>query len=256
MPPPAFEFRGNRDRRPHNPRHEFTFRYARPATAERPLLRRKRETTPDQLVAPTTSEEQPAMKFAPVENLSDSEEADMDVSSSDNDDASHPRKKRALDSDNKPASEPAPAPPAPKWSNPDPYTVLPPPDESSGKKVDVVKLIRKARNAASAQQQTKKDAVVDNEDFISFGGLVDEEKAQYKPPEGAPSGPRSHGESAVGSRKRTYDDEMKGLSKKTGKPLSKYYSDGSIIDEWKRRPTESGTPWFSQTEASLHLSAR
>ncbi|KAK1138975.1 hypothetical protein N8T08_001619 [Aspergillus melleus] len=255
MPPPAFEFRGNHDRRSHHPRHEFTFRYSRPSTSERPLLRNKRETTPEQLVAHTTNDEQPAMKFAPIENLSDSEEADMEVSSSDNDEASHPRKKRAMESDSRPASTPI-APPAPKWSNPDPYTVLPPPDESQAKRVDVVKLIRKARIAANAQKPAQTDAVKDNEDFISFGGLVDEEKAKYKPPEGAPSGPRSQGESAVGNRKRTYDDEMKGLSKKTGKPLSRYYSDASIIDEWRRRPTESGTPWFSQTEASLHLSSR
>ncbi|KAF5855498.1 hypothetical protein ETB97_009106 [Aspergillus alliaceus] len=258
--PPMFQFRGN-DRRSHNPnhqpKHEFTFRYSRPPTSERPLLRRRRETTPELLVAEGDTDEKPALKFASLSNLSDSEEADMDVSSDENDGESRPRKKRALDSNNSPAAAPTP-PPAPKWSNPDPYTVLPPPDESQAKRVDVVKLIRKARVAASAQP-VKTDAVADNEDFISLGGLVDEEESKYQPPQDAPVGPRSQvqgRDSAAGSRKRTHDDELKGVSKKTGKPLNKYYSDGSIIDEWKVRPSETGTPWFNQMAPTLHLNTR
>ncbi|GMF80647.1 unnamed protein product [Aspergillus oryzae] len=257
MPPP-FQFRGN-DRRSqnHHPKPEFTFRYSRPPTSERPLLRSRRETTPDLLVAPENGDDKPALKFAPIESLSDSEEADMDVSSDENDDdESRPRKKRALESNkcNTPASAPTP-PPAPKWSNPDPYTVLPPPDETQSKRVDVVKLIRKARIAASAQP-AKTDAVADNEDFISLGGLVDEEESKYQPPQDAPMGPRSQmqgRDSAVGSRKRTHDDELKGVSKKTGKPLNKYYSDGSIIDEWRVRPSETGAPWFNHMTPTLHL---
>ncbi|THC99300.1 hypothetical protein EYZ11_001206 [Aspergillus tanneri] len=230
--------------------------------SDRPLLRNKRESTPELLMAEGTIEEKPTLKFASLETLSDSEEADMDVSddgdeNGDHDEASHPRKKRALETNNSNATRtPAPAP-VPKWSNPDPYTVLPPPDESQSKRVDVVKLIRKARIAASASQPTQADAVATNEDFISLGDLVNEER--YKPPEDAPVGPRRHlqgGDSALGNRKRTYDDELKGVSKKTGKPLSKYYADGSIIDEWRRRANETGTPWLSQMEPSLHLGTR
>ncbi|KAE8152536.1 hypothetical protein BDV25DRAFT_61477 [Aspergillus avenaceus] len=253
--PPAFEFRGN-DRRSHHPRPEFTFRYSRPATSDRPLLRSKRETTPEPILGEGNGDDKPALKFAPISSLSDSEEADMDVSE-DEDEESRPRKKRALDSTS--VAAPAPeAPPAPKWSNPDPYTVLPPPDESQSKRVDVVKLIRKARVAASASQP-KLDAVADNEDFISLGGLVDEEESKYQPPDDAPSGPRSQvqgRESALGNRKRTHDDQMKGVSKKSGKPLERYYSDASIIDQWRVRPSESGTPWLSQMTPSLHLGAR
>ncbi|KJK61570.1 Cid1 family poly A polymerase [Aspergillus parasiticus SU-1] len=259
MPPP-FQFRGN-DRRSqnHHSKPEFTFRYSRPPTSERPLLRSRRETTPDLLVATENGDDKPALKFAPIESLSDSEEADMDVSSDENDDESRPRKKRALESNNcnTPASAPTP-PPAPKWSNPDPYTVLPPPDETQSKRVDVVKLIRKARIAASAQP-AKTDAVADNEDFISLGGLVDEEESKYQPPQDAPMGPRSQmqgRDSAIGSRKRTHDDELKGVSKKTGKPLNKYYSDGSIIDEWRVRPSETGAPWFNHMTPTLHLGTR
>ncbi|GES63043.1 topoisomerase family protein Trf4 [Aspergillus terreus] len=255
--PPAFEFRGNTDRRPHHShhaKHEFTFRYPRPGTAERPLLRAKRESTPELLVAEGNADDKPAMKFAPLENLSDSEEADMDVSSSDEAaDDSRPRKRRAVES----TETPAPAPPAPKWSNPDPYTALPPPDETQQKKVDVVKLIRKARVAAAASQPAKADPVTSNEDFISLSGLVDEEEEKKsRPPEDAPSGPRRQMDSAFGNRKRTYDDEIKGVSKKTGKPLSRYHSDGSIIDEWRVRKSQAGTPWLSSMQPSLHIGSK
>ncbi|PYH93498.1 topoisomerase family protein TRF4 [Aspergillus ellipticus CBS 707.79] len=258
--PPAYEFRGN-DRRSghHHPRHEFTFRYARPSTSERPLLRSRREVTPDQLLAPGAADSKPALKFARIENLSDSEEADMDVSSEDEDEAAHPRKKRAVDPNGSGTATAAPAPPAPKWSNPDPYTVLPPPDETQSKRVDVVKLIRKARVAATAAQSAQEDPVKSNEDFISLSGLVDEDDNTHNPPDGAPTGPRRQmdgRDSAFGSRKRTYDDEIKGTSKKTGKPLSKYYDDASIIDEWRARPSENATPWLSRTEPSLHLGSR
>ncbi|RAK99714.1 putative topoisomerase family protein TRF4 [Aspergillus ibericus CBS 121593] len=258
--PPAFEFRGNDRRSSHHPRHEFTFRYSRPGTAERPLLRSRREATPEQLLPAGAADSKPALKFAPIANLSDSEEADMDVSSEDEDEAAHPRKKRAIDTNNSGTATAAPAPaPAPRWSNPDPYTVLPPPDETQAKRVDVVKLIRKARIAATAAQPTQEDPVKTNEDFISLSGLGDEDEAGRNAPEGAPTGPRRQLEgkdSAFGNRKRTYDDEIKGVSKKTGKPLSKYYDDGSIIDEWRARSSEDATPWSSNMAPSLHLGTR
>ncbi|KAL4808470.1 hypothetical protein BDV18DRAFT_100276 [Aspergillus unguis] len=256
MPPPAYEFRGGRDR-PSRPQHEFTFRYQRPGTSERPLLRSRREPTPELLVGPD-ADAKPAMKFARVENLSDSEEAEMDVSS-DDEEESQPRKKRALESTVSTANSaeaPVEMQSAPKWSNPDPYTALPPPDETTGKKVDVVKLIRKARLAAS-EQTAKPDAVVQNEDFISLAGLVDENETSNAP-ENAPKGPRRQleGDPALGNRKRTYDDEIKGPAKFGGKPVSRYTKDGSIIDEWKLRPSETGTPWLNLMPPTLLLGSR
>jgi hypothetical protein len=53
---------------------------------------------------------------------------------------------------------------APKWSNPDPYTVLPPPETLGAPKKDIVQTIRKAKN----DQAAKVDKVADNSDFISF----------------------------------------------------------------------------------------
>ncbi|KAL3445712.1 hypothetical protein BJX65DRAFT_296794 [Aspergillus insuetus] len=239
MPPPAFQFRGGNQRSLHQPKNEFTFRYPRPGTSERPLLRSRREVTPELLTGFDGGVEKPAMKFARLENLSDSEEAEMDVSSSDDDQEAHPRKKRAPENDTASSTESvAVVTPTPKWSNPDPYTALPPPDESQNKKVDVVKLIRKARLAASAAQTAQTDAVVSNEDFISLAGLVDENESN-RAPENAPAGPRA------GNRKRTRDDEMKGSAKSIGKLGSRYPQDGSILEEWKSRHSESGSPWLT-----------
>ena len=63
----------------------------------------------------------------------------------------------------------------PKWSNPEYFTALPPPDDSTRKKKDVVKLIRKAR-VALADTDEPKSQVVANDDFIS----LDVEEAPFE----------------------------------------------------------------------------
>ncbi|KAJ5479415.1 hypothetical protein N7530_004924 [Penicillium desertorum] len=248
MPPP-FQFRGNsnhRGSRP-NPRHEFTFRYQKPATSERPLLSSKRESPPERL----DGETKPGFKFAPLSALSDSEEAEMDMS--DESDAERPRKRRALALDGPQETAPAP-PPAPKWSNPDPYTALPPPAETTNKRVDVVKLIRKARLDV-AQKRDETDAVKQNSDFISLGMGFETEVSESNAPENAPKGPKAQEalDPAIASRKRTRDDELKGYSRKTGKPASRFNYDGSVVDQWKPLSPETGTPWFEGTPVSLHV---
>lgn len=249
MPPFApFQFRGGsnyRGSRP-NPRHEFTFRYQKPATSDRPLLSSKRETTPERLEGDT----KPELKFAELSTLSDSEEAEMDMS--DDSDTERPRKRRALALDG--PQDTAPAPPAPKWSNPDPYTALPPPAETTNKRVDVVKLIRKARLDIAAKTN-ETDAVKQNSDFISLGMAFEPEDTQSNAPDNAPKGPKAQGvlDSAIASRKRTHDDEIKGYSRKTGKPASRFNYDGSVIDQWKPLSQDTGTPWFEGTPASLHV---
>ncbi|EKV05577.1 Topoisomerase family protein TRF4, putative [Penicillium digitatum Pd1] len=249
MPPFApFQFRGSsnyRDSRP-NPRHEFTFRYQKPATSDRPLLSSKRESMPERL----ESDSKPGLKFAELSTLSDSEEAEMDMS--DDSDTERPRKRRALALDG--PQDTTSAPPAPKWSNPDPYTALPPPAEITNKRVDVVKLIRKARLDVAAKID-ETDAVKQNSDFISLGMAIEPEAPQSKAPDNAPRGPKAHEvlDSAIASRKRTRDDEIKGYSRKTGKPASRFNYDGSVIDQWKPLSQETGTPWFEGTPTSLHV---
>jgi non-canonical poly(A) RNA polymerase PAPD5/7 len=136
---------------------------------------------------------------------------EMSVSDDDdeNDDTDGPRKKRAR-SDAKAADGNS----VPQWSNPDPYTALPPPDESQRKKKDVVKLIRKARVTDGGDGSTKAGAV--NDDFISFDfddDVVDEPKHTFfdrgEPvptsgvPINTPTGPRA-------SAQQTREDHPQG----------------------------------------------
>ncbi|KAJ6013307.1 hypothetical protein N7540_007898 [Penicillium herquei] len=277
---PPFQFRGNggpnrsgdRGRRPPREQHKFTFRAPR-LLSERPLLVSKRETTPEQLQA--ENGEKPALKFASLDALSDSEEAEMEFSE-DSDEDARPRKKRNIGSglgpDGLVLAVPAPEPPKPKWSNPDPYTALPPPDESH-KRVDVIQLIRKAR-LANVTNKTQSEAVVANEDFISLGMSTENKTDDRQPqpqraPVDAPKGPRGlppgvdsrapqyvpNGPMGLEVRgtatKRTRDDEPKGVSPRQGKPKTKFNRDGSIHNEWRPKVGQNSTPWLeSVTPAS------
>lgn len=94
---------------------------------------------------------------------------DVAESSEDSSDDDAPRKRTKVETTD------APAPP--KWSNPDPYTALPPPESLGAPKKDIVQVIRKAKN----EQAAKVDKVADNADFISFN-LDDEGDAAMDPP--------------------------------------------------------------------------
>lgn len=190
-----------------------------PATAERPLLRSKRGSTPEQMTG-MTLEQSRHRRFIVPEDAEDSDEQGLE--GSEPDEIAEPPESNApaiLGSDTandqapEDANEPAhkkriretttddcgPLVSAPKWSNPDPYTVLPPPDESQKKRKDVVKLIRKARNATE-QDVAPSNALTANDDFISLNfeneaNVLDDASDNAEAEEGngvpgAPSGPR------------------------------------------------------------------
>ncbi|KAJ5752481.1 topoisomerase family protein TRF4 [Penicillium odoratum] len=296
MGPPAYQFRGNdgpsnnnsSDRNDRNDRNdrggrsrgrprgrgrggrggnagrggfEFSFRF--PPTAERPLLSTEREKTPELLLAEDASEK-PALKFASLDALSDSEEAEMDFS--DSDEEARPRKKRALGADGNDSPVELPPTPPPKWSNPDPYTALPPPDESQHKRVDMVKLIRKAR-LANATQAKQNDAVVDNQDFISLGmpdaasgqksnepNKPENEVPENSAPENAPKGPKGMEAKGIEIKGTALKRARSGQIK--GKPVPKHNSDCSIISEWRALPNQNSTPWLSTNTPHLNPAAR
>jgi non-canonical poly(A) RNA polymerase PAPD5/7 len=177
--PPPRDSRRNNQR---NPRGRGGPRRFGPKPAhERDLMRHQREPTPDQLEGMNDSRES---RFKVLDDLSDSDMDDDDsvieldadghhpvdasaqpslsnhASHSDDSEDEHPRAKRARVKSTSPESEQA----KPKWSNPDPYTSLPPPGESDAKKKDVVKLIRKAKVEAAKPAAT----AADGEDFISL----------------------------------------------------------------------------------------
>jgi non-canonical poly(A) RNA polymerase PAPD5/7 len=161
-PPPQ-----NRASRPYGSNDGGTRQHHRPPKSlsvyDRPIMRSQRAATPEQLLGMR----QNASRFMDVNDLSESE-AEMELEDVDpaldaNEDADgEPKAKRARVAVDSEANAQA----APKWSNPDPYTSLPPPDESQARKKDVLKMIRKAKVAN--EQSTASKLVADSADFISF----------------------------------------------------------------------------------------
>ena len=140
--------------------------FRKPAPHERALLRQRDDASPEHTMGISDGPN----KFLNIDDLSDDEEADMDVESDLSDG-------EGKEGDDQPGNQKvarthvlnrADGDSIPKWSNPDPYTVLPPPEETTGKKTDFVKLIRKAKNQA-AEKAAGHNAVAANDDFISFG---------------------------------------------------------------------------------------
>ena len=187
-------------------------------TADRPLLRFQRGKTPERMLG-MNDDTKGRKRFLAADDISDSEEEAMEESESD---------QPELDGHNLPflpetagesysrqdfqqtsgqeRLEGAPiavlVPDVPKWSNPDPYTALPPPDESQRRKKDVIKLIRKARVAVQLDESARSQ-VAANDDFISFDSAealpVERDDRSGQEPiktfgegaPGAPSGPKA-----------------------------------------------------------------
>ncbi|KAL9012421.1 MAG: hypothetical protein Q9173_002807 [Seirophora scorigena] len=196
-------------------------------TAERPLLSSNRGYSPEDVLGQADAQNK-IHRFLPADDVSDSDEEDMEESDAEqheildenqkgadnvlaervvNDldihtlsDTLEPPKKRRVTAVN--AKDAKEAATVPKWSNPDPYTVLPPVDENQRKRKDVVKIIRKARIVADKESETE-NQVAGNDDFISFGIAADNDpdsdtrspslepqiREERRVP-GAPTGPR------------------------------------------------------------------
>lgn len=134
----------------------------------------------DRAILHTTENDKPKEDFADAENgivyrsidqLSDSDEAEMDMSDSD-DESRQPTNKRARTG----ANGVDDGDDAPKWSNPEPYSALPPVDDTDKKRKDVVQLIRKARVQPATGSRTSLPA--DDGDFIRCDSPSDDEEAE------------------------------------------------------------------------------
>ncbi|KAI1777019.1 hypothetical protein F4818DRAFT_408849 [Hypoxylon cercidicola] len=126
-------------------------------TSDRPLLVKNYDDHPELMLGDTTAR----VTYRDADELSDSDETEMDISEGSDSEVAEPATKRARTSATVPTNAEQEVP---RWSNPDPYTALPPPDESTRKKKNMVHLIRKARVGAEA----KNPAVpIEGLDFIS-----------------------------------------------------------------------------------------
>lgn len=220
--------RGGYGRNPRPPR----------TTSSRPLLR-QRGGVDEQIFRDTSV----ADKFRNVDELTDSEEDVMSESTNDDEDGHRTKKAKTTHADSPAAANP------PKWSNPDPYTALPPAFENAGKRTDVLKLIRKAK---ITDEGAKKNTAADSEDFIAFGDdSEDEEENEILA--AAPNGPRTHRRTAsdlsmdgaaddpagenLGKRKRGHQAAIP-------RPPGGYLPDRFILPQWLAPKNSDATPWF------------
>jgi non-canonical poly(A) RNA polymerase PAPD5/7 len=153
-------------------------------------------------------------------------------------------------------------------SNPDPYTALPPPSESTGVKKDVVQLIRKAKNQA-AEKAIGNNAVAANDDFISFGDddgddgeiedagglqIYDDHEPIRSRARGQPQRPvqGSMNDVARNDLRRDTYDSYQPLPASGGRKR-KPDSDVPIVSEWLAHPRDISTPWATDPRQYRHL---
>lgn len=197
--------------------------------ASRPLLS-QRDRGDQQILRDISA----ADRFRNLDELTDSEEDEM----SESDDEGRPLKK-ARKTEAEPSTTHATAP---KWSNPDPYTALPPAAEGTGKRTDVLKLIRKAK-VASDKNHTEKEA--QSEDFISFDFNDNDmfpDQSNNRRQETLVKGvaPQISGPTGenLGKRKR---DDADALPRP---PRGYLPPDQLVLPQWIARSDKNPTPWF------------
>ncbi|KAK5118087.1 hypothetical protein LTR62_004133 [Meristemomyces frigidus] len=151
--------RGMRERRERGVPGRGRGAFRSKAAHSRQILSGNRATTPEQLEGMNLHGD---TRFRELNSSEDDDSDDSDVIDlTQEDDAGEggPRKRAKLDVPVEAA--------APKWSNPDPYTALPPPESLGAPKKDIVQVIRKAKNDA-VEGDPVQNPVQENVDFISL----------------------------------------------------------------------------------------
>lgn len=161
--------------------------------------------------------------------------AEIESSEGDDSDEDGPRKRAKVGASDAPA--------APKWSNPDPYTALPPPETLGGPKKDIVQVIRKAKN----EQAPKVDKVADNADFISFN-LGDEGDAEMD----SPSSP-SVGKSPARTGEPTFShrDSFHRKTSVAAAPETNSGSSSSFNKRQQATSSPSSAPGYNSPQRSI-----
>ena len=237
--------------------------------SDRPLLQQQGgENDKEQMlgVDPDTQ------KFVPIEDISESDEDGHDESysnlgdnadgnSKEKDSSHEPQAKRReltsngiVDGDR-----------VPKWSNPDPYSVLPPVDETHRKRKDPVAFIRKGFKPTD-EKATGQSQVAANDDFISFDDDMSVSTASSPRLQSRPRASPEHividnveqphtfdlsikHDPFLGSRKRTHDDEIKPSGH--AHFASPAHPSGSLLEAWIPSSASEITPWLDRETSSL-----
>lgn len=240
-PPPPSRSRYPNSRREPSKRYDSRGPPSAPRIATRPLLRLRDDAEDPSLLDPSAE-----FKFRNLDELTDSEEEVMALSDEEN--AERSSKRARLDMADSPT-----APPVPKWSNPDPYTSLPPSGDTTAKRVDVVKLIRKARidTTRAAGDATEAD------DFISFD--MDEAETEQNPTEALvfPSMNPEPRWREVPVERGPVEGRVLGKRKRgesIGKPQLEMsaqngvYADKMVRKEWAVEKDMYSTPWLTSVD--------
>ncbi|KAH7138952.1 hypothetical protein B0J11DRAFT_31476 [Dendryphion nanum] len=224
------------------------------AAHDRQLLRRQETNGPEQ----TLGVAQGVNKFINPDDLSTSEgEMELEGNEDSNDSAIHKSARiqpvTQVDGDS-----------VPKWSNPDPYTVLPPPAETTGKRVDFVQLIRRAK-AQTSDEALGRNAVAANDDFISFDTEPTPPtgpRSQIVPPFGRihplPPQPPPLLEGSLNQVAINHTPALTNYSMDNplaaGLPAKPQHSgrqqkrkhgliESNLVSEWMAKPNQNQTPW-------------
>jgi non-canonical poly(A) RNA polymerase PAPD5/7 len=226
---------GRRQDAPNRPPRQFKFR-APPPASERPLM--TQGYVQDSTEGLTFGRDGAEDRFRNLDDLTDTDETDMDLSDDENEAPNDRPSKRTRINERGDASNMPP-----KWSNPDPYTALPPVDQDSRKKTNVVNLIRKARNTPPATQQDKTDSPHDD-DFISFDFDDDQDTYPSTAPPDAPLGPRLGRHdvlpSSLGKRSRKEFENSPLVTPKFGQ---QHHADARVLEWWRADEDCDATPW-------------
>lgn len=216
--------------------------FKKAAPHERALLQHRENGSPERALGVAAD----SNRFLNPDDLSGDDETDMEVESDDSangeqDGETAQSKPKAARTHVKRADGDS----VPKWSNPDPYTALPPPDETTGKRVDFVKLIRKAKNQ-EAEKAVGHNSVVANDDFISFGDDDD----GPKPTQGSLN-EFAHIDSIVDRQEAAVAEHRAPRGPKANH--KRKLTVGGIIDEWLPVRDINPTPWMPTPDAYAHL---
>lgn len=217
--------------------------FKKAAPHERALLQHRENGSPERALGVAAD----SNRFQNPDDLSDDDEADMEVESDDSSnsqqdgDASESKPKAARTQVKR-----ADGDSVPKWSNPDPYTALPPPDETTGKRVDFVKLIRKAKNQ-EAEKAAGHNSVVANDDFISF---ADDDDDAQKPTQGSLN-EFAHIDSIVSRQEAAVAEHRAPRGPKANN--KRKATVGGVVSEWLPARNRDPTPWLPSPDAYAHL---